>query len=162
MRGSEKRLERLTVISTGDGKRALRPIQQMDELKDEEIRPRAPELVGVKDGVVAEDGKILGLGLGNQHAVEGILVRAGEKSGAGGVSRCNWERFEEFRGEDFVETEREINGVREFSDAGFRGDFPCGGGTHQNSVGAGADKFSRGRRECMLPGLRWPFFSRSG
>ena len=77
MRGSEKRLERLTVISTGDGKRALRPIQQMDELKDEEIRPRAPELVGVKDGVVAEDGKILGLGLGNQQRSKGSLCGPG-------------------------------------------------------------------------------------
>jgi hypothetical protein len=122
----------------------------MHELK--ESGPEPPELVGVKDGVVAEDGKILGLGLGNQNAVEGILVRAGEKSGAGSVSRSNWERFEEFRGEDFVETEREISGIREFSDAGFRGDFPSGGGTHQNGVGAGTDKFSRGRRECRIVG----------
>lgn len=48
--------------------------------------PEAAEFVGVEDGVVAEDRKILGLGLGDEHAVEGILVRAGEESGAGGVS----------------------------------------------------------------------------
>lgn len=47
--------------------------------------PKAAKFVGVEDGVVAEDGKVFRLGLGDEHAVEGILVRAGEESGAGGV-----------------------------------------------------------------------------
>ena len=56
--------------------------------------PEAAEFVGVEDGVVAEDGKVFGLGLGDEHAIEGILVRAGEEPGACGVRAGDRKRFE--------------------------------------------------------------------
>lgn len=51
--------------------------------------PEAAEFVSVEDRVIAEERKILGLGLSDEHAVEGIFVRAGEESGAGGVRASN-------------------------------------------------------------------------
>jgi hypothetical protein len=112
--------------------------------------PEAAEFVGVEDRIVAEDGKVFGLGLSDEHAVEGILVQAGEESGAGGVSARDGERFEQFRSEHLVKAKRKIHRVGKLSDAGFRGDFPRRSSADDDDVGARADEFAGAGRKSGI------------
>ncbi len=82
------------------------------------------ELVGVKDRIVADDGQALRLTLGDEHAVERVPVRAGEQSGASGVSGGDGKGFERFLSENDVEMNGKIGALEEFSNAGFRRDLP--------------------------------------
>jgi hypothetical protein len=62
--------------------------------------------------------------LGDEHAVEGILVRAGEETGAGCVRARDGESFEQLGGEYLVKAKCKIYGAAKLADAGFRGNFP--------------------------------------
>ena len=114
--------------------------------------PKPSELVSVKDGVVAEDGKIFGLGLSDEHAVKWILMGAGEKAGTGGMGGSNGKRFKQFCREDGVKTQREIGGLGEFADTGLRGDLPSRGSADQDAVRSGPNEFAGLRRERRIVG----------
>ena len=114
--------------------------------------PEAAKFVGVEDGVVADDGKVFGLGLCDEHAVEGILVGSGEQSGAGGVGGGDGKRFKGFLSKNRVETEGEVGGLGQLTDARFRGDFPGGSGADENAIGTGADESACGGRKRRIIG----------
>lgn len=114
--------------------------------------PKPSELVSVKDGVIAEDGKIFGLGLGDKHAVKGILVGAGEKASTRGMGGSDGKRFKQFRRKDGVKTQREIGGLVEFADTGFRGDLPSRGSADEDVVRSGPNQFAGLGRERGIVG----------
>jgi hypothetical protein len=58
--------------------------------------PEASYAVSVQSGFIADDGYILGLGLGNKHAIERILVRTGQESSANAMVGRNAQNFETF------------------------------------------------------------------
>jgi hypothetical protein len=49
------------------------------------VLPETPDPVLIENLIVADDGQIFGLGLGDQHAVEGIFMMAWKESGAEAV-----------------------------------------------------------------------------
>jgi hypothetical protein len=111
------------------------------------LAPEAAEFVIVENMIIADDGKVFGLGLSNKHAVERIFVRAGKESGTGGMSRGDGKGFEKFGGEDFVKAEGEIYSMGEFADTGFSGNFPGRDGAHKDGVRTGTDEFASRWRE---------------
>lgn len=48
----------------------------------------------VEHEIIADDGKVFRLGLGDQHAIEGVAMRSGEKACARSVGRGDRQRFE--------------------------------------------------------------------
>ncbi len=78
----------------------------------------------VGDGIAANDGEVFGLGLSDQHPIEGIAMRSREETGAGGVGRGDRKRFERLLREHCVEMESKFRALRELPDAEFCADFP--------------------------------------
>ena len=76
----------------------------------------------------------------DQHAVERVLVRAGEEAGAGGMRGCDRKRLKRLLEKDGVKAESKVSGLRKLADAGFRGDLPCRGSTDTDGVRTRADE----------------------
>lgn len=43
--------------------------------------PNTTDAIGIEYALVADDGEVFGLSLRNEHAIEGIAMRSGERSG---------------------------------------------------------------------------------
>jgi hypothetical protein len=114
--------------------------------------PEAAELVGVEDSVIADDGQVFCLRLSDEHAVEGIFVRAGQETGACGVSRRNGKRFERFLCKDGVEAKSQVHCIGKLPKAGLGGYFPCRSGADKNDIGARADEFAGPGQERRIIG----------
>jgi hypothetical protein len=47
--------------------------------------PHSAHAIPIERGIVADNGKVLGLGLGNQHAIKGVLMWSGQETRPDGV-----------------------------------------------------------------------------
>ena len=110
----------------------------------ETLAPEATKLVIIKDGIAADDGQVFGLGLSDQHPIEGIAMRSREETGAGGVGGGDRKRFERFLREHCVEMESKFRALGELSDTELGGDFPGRCRTDQDRIGTSADEFASG------------------
>ncbi|OLB18465.1 MAG: hypothetical protein AUH16_09150 [Acidobacteria bacterium 13_2_20CM_57_7] len=83
----------------------------------------------------------------DQHAVERVLMRAGEEARAGGLRGRDRKGFKRFLEKDGVRAESQVGGLTKFADEGFGGDLPCRGGAHKDSIGTRANESACGGRE---------------
>jgi len=96
--------------------------------------PEAAELVGVKHAIAADDGQIFGQGLSDQHAVEGIFVRAGKETGTSRMLNGDRKSLDGLTSKNGFEIQNEIMGDGEFSEAAFGGNFPRRSGADEHGV----------------------------
>ena len=109
--------------------------------------PEAAELIVVEDGVGTDNGEVLGLRLGDQDAVKGVAMRAGEQASTGGMSRGNGQRLKTLLDEDGVELRGEFDALRELANPDFRGYLPGRSGANEDDVGPGSNGRPRGGRK---------------
>lgn len=96
--------------------------------------PDAPYSVGSENVFVADNGDVLGLGLGYEHAVEGVLVRTGQQARADGMIGGDRQQLEALAFQAAGEIGGQIGGGGQPAEADLGGDLSGGGGADDHRV----------------------------
>src|SRR5260370_6936607 len=86
--------------------------------------PNAAKAVGVEDSFFTDDGEIFGLGLRDEHAIKGVAVGAGKKTGAEGVLDRNGKQLKALAIETAGEVRRQTPCSRNFPETNLSATFP--------------------------------------
>ena len=76
----------------------------------------------------------MGLGLGDQHAVEGIAERPRQASRPNPIGKADHQFRKSLRGHTRGKIGGDINGAGQFADADFGGNFPSRGGADEYAI----------------------------
>jgi hypothetical protein len=113
--------------------------------------PDASHAVALESCFVTDDRNMLGLSLGDEHAVEGVLVRAREESGANAMLCRYGQRLKTFAFNQARKIRCQVSRRREFPQPDLDGDFPSRSGTNDQRVfGFSNDSSSSSRQRRII------------
>ncbi len=86
--------------------------------------PHPADAVLVKEGFVGYENEVMRQRLGDEHPVEGVVMDAGQRPGAGGVGYGYWQFLEILPGDCSGNVQRQHFRFRQSSEPVLGGDFP--------------------------------------
>ena len=120
------------------------------EAKRKAPSPQPLEPVAIEQRLVGDQRHRLGERLGEQHAVERVLVGAGDGAGLLRMANGDRELGEAFRRDFSRDVRCNRPGGRELADALLGRDLPCRRGTDMGLLGGAGDGVARRRGERRL------------
>jgi len=91
-------------------------------------------MVSIEYAIVANNGEVLGLRLGNQHPVEGVAMRSWKFTRPDGVLQGYWQSLESQLGEIMIEFADKGFAGWQLANAHFRCNLPGRSSTHQDFI----------------------------
>src|SRR6266478_8253311 len=123
------------VASDGWGsKPCWRRVRSSSQQVRRRVLPDAAEAVGLEEGFVADNREIFGLGLGDEHSIERVLVRTGKESRANAVLDGNGKELKAFTFKMACEICHQAGCCGKFAEAHFGGNLPSRSGADDEDV----------------------------